>query len=165
MRAQQRLRYWNSVLAQRRSCFEQARVVRRELDVLRVGFVGAARIADRSEVIAECTPCIRHFGLEAHCAPQGRDRALAIAPGAERQPELVVRGGPIRLRLCKRFEDRLRCDRIARAALCHAEQQRCQRVTGRDLQDFRCLFGRELRLRGQQTLRVCERGFERSNRF
>jgi hypothetical protein len=38
-------------------------------------------------------------------------------------------------------------------------------VTWRDLQDFRCLFGRELRLRGQQVLRVGERGIERSNRF
>ena len=133
--------------------------------MLRVGFVGAARIADRSEVIAQCTPCIRHFALEAHCAPQGRDRTLAIAMGTERQPELIVRGGPIRLRLCKRLEDRLRRGRIARAAICHAEQQRCQRVTWRDLQDFRCLFGRELRLRGQQALRVGERGFERSDRF
>jgi hypothetical protein len=139
--------------------------VSRELDVLRVGFVGAARIADRSEVIAQCTPCIRHFGLEAYRAAQGCYRTFAVATGTERQAKLVVRGGPIRLRLCKRLEDRLRCGGIARAAICHAEQQRCQRVAWRDLQDFRCLFGGELRLRGQQALRVSERSFERSNRF
>ena len=54
---------------------------------------------------------------------------------------------------------------IAGASLGHAEQQRRERMTWRDLQDFRCLFGRELRLRGHQALRVIQRGFERSDGF
>jgi hypothetical protein len=165
MGTQQRFRNRNPVFAQRRGRFEQARIVRRELDVLRVGLVGAARVADRSEVIAERTPCIRHFRLERDCASQRCDGAFTIASDAERQSELVMGGGPVRLRLCERFEDRPRRGRVASTSMRHAEQQRGERVARRDLEDFRCLFDRKPRLRGQQALRMRERGFERSDRF
>jgi hypothetical protein len=116
-------------------------------------------------MIAERTPCVGHLGLETDRAPQGCDRAFAIATGTERQAKLVVGGCPVRLRSCKRLEDRLRRGCIARASIRHTEQQRRQRMAWRNLQDFRCLFGREPGLRGHQALRVSERRFERSNRF
>jgi len=165
MCAQQRLRHGNPVFAQRRGCFEQARVVRRVFDVLRVGLVGATRVADRSEVVAQRAPRVRHFGLERNCASQGYDCALTVALDTERQPELVMCGGPVRLRLCERFQDCLGRGRVPRTSLSHTEQQCGDRMPRRDLQDFRCLFGREPRLRGHQALRMSERGFERSDRF
>jgi hypothetical protein len=165
MRAQQRLGDRDPVLAQRSRRFHQARVVRRELDVLSVRIVGAARVTDRGEMIAERAPCVRHLRLEAHRAPQGGDCTFAVALRAERQAELVVRCRPLWLRLCQRLEDSLRCSRIARAAVRHTEQERGQRVAGRDLEDFRCLLGRKPRLRGHQALCVSQRRFECSDRF
>ncbi len=119
---QLRLRNRDLVVAESCGGFEQARIARRKLDVLRVSLVGTARVADRSEVIAERSPRIRHLRLEAHRTSQGCDRAFAIATGTERQAELVMRSGPVRLRLRERFENSLRRDRIAGASLRHAEQ-------------------------------------------
>jgi hypothetical protein len=113
-------------------------------------------------VIAERAPRVRHLGLELHGASQAATR-LRRAPDPSVSPSSYVRR-PVRLRLCERFEDS--CDAAA------SPQRRCATPSKsvasgarRDLQDFRCLFGREPRLRGHQALRVSERGFERSDRF
>ena len=135
------------------------------LDVLRVSIIGAARVADCSEVIAQRAPCVLHLGLESHRTAQGCDCCLAVATGTQRQAELVVSGGPVRLRLRQWLEDRLGGRGIAGTALRNPEQQRGQRMARRDLEDLRRLLGRKPRLRGQHALRMSERCFERSDRF
>jgi hypothetical protein len=163
--AQQGFRDRDLVIAECLRSLQQARIARRELDVLRVRVVGAARITYRSKVIAQRAPCVRHVGFDTHCASQGCDRAFTVAAGTECQAELVVRSSPVGLRLRERLEYGLRCGRITGTSMCHAEQQRGERMPRGDLEDFRCLFGCESRLRGQQALRVSERGFQRSDRF
>ncbi len=67
MGTQQCFRMRDLVLAQRRGGGEQALILGRGSDVLRIGGIGARRIARDVELIAKCAPRIRHVRLECHC--------------------------------------------------------------------------------------------------
>ncbi len=79
------------LVAQRPRRRHQRRIAHRGADVLRVGRVGAGRVAGQPQLVGQRAPGARQLRIQRHRAPQRRGRRRALPGGAERQRQLVLR--------------------------------------------------------------------------
>jgi hypothetical protein len=122
--------------------------------VTRVSIVGALRIADDSEVVAQRSPCCSHVRLQLQGVAQCIHRSFAFACCAQRETELVVRRCPLRLRVREGCQQQYRLPEVPTPTLSDGCEQRCNRMPGNDFQYLIRLSDRSGWIAVKQSLSV-----------
>jgi hypothetical protein len=144
-------------VAQRFGSLHQVRVLQRCTNVLCVRGGRAVDVTGQHELIMQGQPSFRHVTLQLCRAAQRLDGRGTLAETREREPELMVRVGGLRVDLGQRFEQRAGGARIAQAPSCRADDEERSHIARQHLKNLVRLTLGEGGFRVQQPHRVIHR--------
>jgi hypothetical protein len=160
--AQQGLGFGDAVLDQRDGGSQQARVARGVTHVTGVRRGRCILFVGRHQMVAKRTPGLRQIGLQRHRTVQRLDRFLPAPAAAQRQPQVEMDHGPVRLGLRQGTEDVERALHVSLQRARGGLQLQRGRMTRGHLQNLVELFDCQCRIPLQQACRVGQSLFQRS---